>query len=611
MHADKDGFVVENNRRTIGRPVTGRIHIDRIWEQWYSDDAMSSVFPQMNQTEYLYRCIGNEPERVIIDYRGKRKYTFGEFKRMVERFEKAFAALNLPVGSVVCTIALTTPEMYAIKYAATAIGIVTCNLNVLDAGITDNGENRLHRQMKLVNPKVIFILDCLEDKVSEIVNHIDFSGAVKILLPMDASLPLLNLEKLALAVLHIKNRIVHKNIAGCLSLLDFLRKGTAIDKLPAFIYEPKLPCNIAFSSGTTGINKAILISHDANNALAFQHAIGGFGFYKGEKQLALAPPFLAFWDADIVHTVLAMGGENIIEVDFSYNAIPKFAKKYLPQVGVCSQYLWSSILHLPEKELELVSDKLRHVIVGGERCELNQMRSFYRKTGIKQMCGFGASEVNTAFTLTHPSCHKFGSAGIPLPFNNVKILDDSGNECTYNQSGRLYITGPCLMNEYYGRPELTQAVLIPDENGVLWYDTRDYAIMDEDGCLTVLDRDSESVLINFNGHEERIKLLDINETIMQNENVKHSKMNVCNGKIFLYLVIDPFIDVSPTAAMESVLSDIKEKLPEICQPDVIVQMDELPRTQVGKVDYQELERFSKNYYEKIESKHKLEIVKYS
>ena len=42
--------VINNSkRRVLNRPITGVIHKDRIWEQWYSEEAMTGVFPKMNQ----------------------------------------------------------------------------------------------------------------------------------------------------------------------------------------------------------------------------------------------------------------------------------------------------------------------------------------------------------------------------------------------------------------------------------------------------------------------------------------------------------------------------------------------------------------------------------
>ena len=82
------------------------------------------------------------------------------------------------------------------------------------------------------------------------------------------------------------------------------------------------------------------------------------------------------------------------------------------------------------------------------------------------------------------------------------------------------------MNGYLGRDDLTKQVLIKDKSGVIWYDTHDYAFIDEDGCLTVLDRDVPPVDITFKGITEKVKLLDVAEVINQNCNVKSEKYNL-------------------------------------------------------------------------------------
>lgn len=602
-------IIRNDKRRNLGRPVTGVIWKDRIWEQWYDEEALEQKLPQMNQKDYLFACIDDEPDRVIINNRGKKKYTVKQFHDMVDTYTKAFSALNFSVGDVVCTISLTTPEMYAIKYSATAIGLITCNLNVFDVGIEDDGVNRLMRQIRNVNPKAVFVLDILEDKVADILNSDEFKNIIKIRLPLGESMPKISVEQVGIALLKFKNKINRKRIDNSISLKQFLKKANSIDKVPQSVYSPGLPCNIAFTSGTTGINKAVLLSHDANNALAFQHKIAKLDYEKGERQLALVPPFLAFWDAEIVHSVLCLEGQNIIELELSYNKIPQYMKKHHPQLGMWSQYLWDSITHLPKKQLTEVCKGLRDVIIGGERCQKNQAETFYQITGKRQKTGYGASEVNTTFTAAHPLCDKLGASSLPLPFNNVKIIDENGNDLTYNQPGRLLITGPCLMNGYLGRDDLTQKVLIKDENGITWYDTRDYAVIDEDGCLTVLDRDAPPADITYNGKTEKVKLLDVSEVINKNRNVKICKTEAIDGKIVLYLSLDDFLGLSEDKALQSILETIKTELPISHQPDIICTMPSLPRTPVGKVDYKRLNQIGKELCQKYRNAEKLLVIK--
>lgn len=605
-----ENVINESKRRKLDRPITGIIQNDRIWEQWYSKEALEKKLPKMTQKDYLFQCIGDDSDRVIINNRGMKKFTVSDFEKEIEEFELAFAASGLQKGDVICTIGLTTPELYAIKYSCTSLGIITCNLNVLDMGLTDDGKNRLYRQIENVKPKMIFTLDFLEDKIYPVINDEKFSDIVKVSMPLERSTPIYNPERAILSLKRLRDSLSGKKINGNIKLNDFLSLGKTInfDQIEE-VYEEKMPCNISFTSGTTGINKAVLLSHDANNALAFQQEIADFGFKKGSRHLAVLPPFLAFWDADVVHVTLCLGAQNIIELSASYKDIQKYFRKHKNiNMGIWPQYLWGSLLKMSEKEIEEISKNLNIAIVGGERCEVNTAETFYNKTGIIQLTGYGASEVNTTFSVTHPDCDKVGSCGLPLPFNNVKIVDESFNDVTYNKPGRLLITSPCLMNGYYKRDDLTKNVIYTDQNGTKWYMTGDYAVIDDDGCLTVLDRYTEPIVIKTGDKQEKVNLLDIVEIIKTNRNVKICKMTYNDGQTILHLVVDDFMGLSKDEAVSDILETIKTKLPKKYWPDFVRVVDELPRTSVGKVNYAVLKEQSKKICESTQIKDKLYLI---
>ena len=331
-----------------------------------------------------------------------------------------------------------------------------------------------------------------------------------------------------------------------------------------------------------------MISHDANNALAYQHQLADLGLKRHAKHLALVPPFLAFWDSDIIHMALCMGVENILELTLSYESIPKYMVKYLPQYGIWSQYLWDSILHLPTKDLQRISANLDKAVVGGERCDKIKAESFYNLTGIVQETGYGATEVDTCFSFASPNCNVVGSAGIPLPFNNVKIVDSNFNDLSSNAPGRLLISSPCLMIGYFGRDDLTKQALYTDEEGAIWYDTKDYAYVDANGCLFVLDRDAPLIELKVDDVVETVNLLDIVEKIKVDRCIKICKLLEQGGKLILHVVIDEFNAANSAWAIESIKRTIMKNLPDKYYPDVIRIWDTLPRTSVGKVDYPKL-----------------------
>ena len=176
-----NNIVNENGRYKLNRGITGIIQEDRIWEQWYDQSIFSLELPKMNQKDYLFNCINDERNRIIINNRGMKKFTVEDFDKMVLYYEKAFYSIGLKKGDVICTIGLTTPEMYAIKYSATSIGLITCNLNVFDIAIEDDGKNRLFRQLELVDPKMIFTLDLFEDKIYSVINDSKFNTTALIM----------------------------------------------------------------------------------------------------------------------------------------------------------------------------------------------------------------------------------------------------------------------------------------------------------------------------------------------------------------------------------------------------------------------------------------------
>ena len=602
-------IIREEKRRKLDRPVTGKIQEDRIWEQWYEEEVFEKPLPQKNQKDYLLECNQGYENQIILNNRGEKKFTVEILEKKINDYAIALQEKGYQKGDIICTIGLSTPELVFLKYACATLGIITSNLNFMDIQEKNDALNKLYTEIKVLNPRAIFFLDILENNVSELLNLQEFQEIEKIRMPLEESMPIFTVEQLKVKALNLSNQFQQKTVRKAISLSRFLKLENKTKRHVESIYDFRLPSNISFTSGTTGINKAVLLSHDANNALAYQHKLANLGLKRGEKHLVLVPPFLAFWDADMIHMAMCMGIENILELNLSYESIPKYLLKYLPQYGIWSQYLWDSILHLPKKDLEKISNHLHKVVIGGERCEKNQADSFYQKTGILQETGYGATEVNTCFSVANPNCNVSGSSGIPLPFNNVKIVDESFQDVSYNTPGRLLITGPCLMNGYYGREDLTKKALIKDDKGITWYNTGDYARMDTNGNLFVLDRIAKPIeIVDKDGIKHEIQLLDIVEKIKTDRNIKICKLKSYNNRIILYVVLDEFYVQDEEIAIESIKTTIQNNLEEKYWPNIIKVESTLPRTQVGKVDYKKIEEETKELSLTIGIEEKLNVI---
>lgn len=581
------GIVNYNKAYELDREITGVIHKDRIWEQWYNQNIFKEELPKMNQTDYLFTCNKDYPNQSIINNRGLKKITVKEFEQMVNQMAKALRAYGISYKDVVVTVSLSTPELVALKYACAKIGAITANLAFADAiGTKEN--NKMYNQLKSINPSMIFVLDILENSVSDLLNDPEFNSVDKVIMPLTYSTPILNVERIKIAALNASNHLKNKNINNSIKYKEFINNAQNCCLEFDSVYSEKLASNIAFTSGTTGVNKAVLLSHDANNALAFQHKLANLGLNRGDTNLALVPPFLAFWDADIIHMAMCLGIENILELALTYENIPGYLKKHQPNYGIWSQYLWDSVLHMDKKDREEAIKNLKKVVIGGERADINQIETFTKITGLVQEAGYGATEMDSCFSVAHPNCNIYGSAGIPLPFNNVKILGESGELLTYNEPGRIYITGPGMMNCYYNREDLTKEVLIQDEEGTTWYDTKDYGFVDKSGSLVVIDRDKPPVEIN----SKKIKLADISEMIKDYPYIKICKTDVRDNSIVTHIVFDEFNDIAKEILVSGLIQFIEKNISTEYQPNILNIMASLPRTPVGKVDYPKLQQIT-------------------
>jgi long-chain acyl-CoA synthetase len=99
---------------------------------------------------------------------------------------------------------------------------------------------------------------------------------------------------------------------------------------------------------------------------------------------------------------------------------------------------------------------------------------FYRSIGINLKQLYGSTETCAAVCLQPDGEIKFDSVGKPIPGVEVKI---AGN-------GEVLVRGPCLLKEYYKRPDATAESM--DAEG--FFHTGDAGIFDADGHLKIIDR---------------------------------------------------------------------------------------------------------------------------
>lgn len=190
--------------------------------------------------------------------------------------------------------------------------------------------------------------------------------------------------------------------------------------------------------------------------------------------------------------------------------------------------------------------------------------------------GYGLTEASPVVSVnpTHLP-PRIGTIGVPLPSTDVAVLGEDGNRVGNGEPGELAVRGPQVMAGYWNKPEETAAVITDDG----WLLTGDIATIDDEGYLRIVDRKKEIIVVSgFNVYPGDIE----DAAMLHPKVVEAGAIPVPDdraGEVPKLFVVRR--DDSLTEA--ELFAYLKEKLTGYKRPRHIEFIDELPKTNVGKV----------------------------
>ncbi len=278
---------------------------------------------------------------------------------------------------------------------------------------------------------------------------------------------------------------------------------------------------LLFTSGTTGMSKAVMLS--ADNICSDVRAIMGFvNINKGERILSILPIHHTY-ECTVTFLCCIYGGVTICFCD-GLRYITKNLEEYKPNIlivvplvlekfykrimkaiekergGVAKVALGSAITKVAGAARLDVSNlffgkikkafggSIRLIISGAAGIESEIIRNMNR-FGIQTFQGYGLTECSPIVICNSDKDNKYDSIGKPIPYVEAKIVNPDENGI-----GEICVKGPMVMLGYYKDPEATKAAF--DYNG--WYHTGDLGRTDKDGHYYICGR-CKNVIVTTNG----------------------------------------------------------------------------------------------------------------
>ncbi|EWZ35372.1 long-chain acyl-CoA synthetase [Fusarium oxysporum f. sp. radicis-lycopersici 26381] len=276
---------------------------------------------------------------------------------------------------------------------------------------------------------------------------------------------------------------------------------------------PHQVVNLQFTSGTTGLPKAAMLTH--HNLVNNSRFIGD-RMRLGPADILCCPPPL-FHCFGLVLGLLAVvthGGKivypaEVFDIDATLKAISDEQCTAVHGVPAMFDSLFQA--KWPEN---FNCDNLRTGIIAGAPVPRYLMELLVNR--------FGMTEFTSSYGLTEasPTCFnaftddsidtRLTTVGTLMPHAKAKIVDRDGNIVPVGERGELCIGGYQLQAGYWNNSEKTNETMIRDAAGVLWLHTGDEAVFDENGYCSITGRFKDIIIRGG----ENIYPLEIEERLM-------------------------------------------------------------------------------------------------
>lgn len=332
--------------------------------------------------------------------------------------------------------------------------------------------------------------------------------------------------------------------------------------------------SIIYTSGTTGYPKGVLLTQYNYWFNAWEVTVAA-KMTEADRFMCILPLFHVNGQVATVLAPLSAGAAMILLKGFSpKDFLPKL-ERYQATAFSGVPTVYAILNNLPDAEQYDLSN-LRFCICGAAPMPVEVFETFEKKYNAHIMEGYGLSEGTCASSINPiDGTRKVGSIGLPLEGQEIKIVDDNGNEKKLGEVGEIVIRGDNLMKGYYKNQEATAQTL---KNG--WLHTGDLGYKDEDGYIFIQGRKKEMIIRGG----ENIYPKEIEEVLYKHPAIMDAAVVGIPDKIWgeevgAFLVLKEGQELKEEEAIEY----CKEKLANYKCPRMVFFWDQLPKTATGKI----------------------------
>ncbi|MGQ0617775.1 MAG: AMP-binding protein [Acidimicrobiia bacterium] len=358
---------------------------------------------------------------------------------------------------------------------------------------------------------------------------------------------------------------------GSLTFDDLL----GADPVPMVERSPDDLAALLFTSGTAGAPRPAMLSHANLRANLDQLDAAGIGLGPGDVVLGALPLFHVY-GLNVALGASLHGGALVVLVE---RFEPMAALDTIATHGVThiagAPPMWTAWAELPDVSPEAFAT-VRMATSRAAALPPATATAFARRFGIDITEGYGLTEAAPVVTASSLRPVTPGSVGVPLPGVEVRLVADDGDDALVGDPGEVYVRGPNVFAGYWEDPAAT-AVALTDDG---WLRTGDIAVVDDDGCLYLVDRAKDLIIVSgFNVFPAEVEEVIAGQPGVRAAAVVGVAHPLTGEAVKAYVVLEAGATVDEAA----VVAHCGERLTRYKSPGTVTIVDELPEALGGKV----------------------------
>jgi fatty-acyl-CoA synthase len=342
--------------------------------------------------------------------------------------------------------------------------------------------------------------------------------------------------------------------------------------------DPDDLARIAYSGGTTGQPKGIMITH-RGMATSTLIQLTEWEWPSEIRHLVCAP--LSHAGASVLTAILLKGGSIVV--------LPGFDPVSFMQAVQAHRI--TSVLMVPTMVLALIDhprfgefdlSRLEVVFYGASAFPAARLKDAIDRLGPVFFQFYGQSEAPMSVTVMRRADHvgddplRLASCGRPTPWVRVALLDDAMNPVPDGEPGEICVQGPLLMAGYLNKPEETAQAFAGG-----WLHTGDVAIRSPDGFLRIVDRKKDMIVTGgFNVFAREVEDVLVSHPAVREAAVIGVPDPRWGETVKAIVVLVP----GETVPAEDLIALVRDRKGPVQAPKSVEFIERVPLSPLGKPD---------------------------